>query len=251
MTPPRRVTTTGSWARSRSGVPTVSSRWRRSGPPRSVGQTDPHSGDNFGSVVVSLTGDNSPDPAAVGAVVHGAAGETVTAQVGLANNGPARIDGYAHADIDVPTGTTLVGIAPSGWCAGFVGGDWDWEHPARPGAPKYSCGTDRVLKPHDRYMWTIKLHIDDAAPTEGAVVVALGSDNPADKDRNLADNTAKILVNPPAGATGPTSGGGVGGGLPVTGTGSALIALVGVTLVAVGAGTYLLTRRRRRTHFAA
>jgi hypothetical protein len=64
-----------------------------------------------------------------------------------------------------------------------------------------------------------------------------------DGDRNPANDKATLVLN-------PTSGGGQGVGLPVTGPQSAALATGGVLLLATGAIGITVTRRRR-TRFEA
>jgi hypothetical protein len=91
---------------------------------RAAGQTDVNHDDNFGVLVVEVTGSNGIDFAAVGATVRGDAGASVEATVGVANRGPATRDASRigdpanHSRVVVPAGTTVVSAPYS--CEGTV-----------------------------------------------------------------------------------------------------------------------------------
>lgn len=70
-------------------------------------------------------------------------------------------------------------------------------------------------------------------------------------DPDLANNTAPVTlaVSGAGGSAGeddqPGEDGGTGGGLPVTGSSTALVAGIGVVALVAGIGAFLFSRRRR------
>jgi LPXTG-motif cell wall-anchored protein len=94
--------------------------------------------------------------------------------------------------------------------------------------------------------WPFKLWIDRAGTLTGTVSVQ--SSQP---DGATANDTAKLLVNPPAaGGEGGGNGDGAEGGLPITGAPVMLISGVGALLLAAGVAAYLISRRRRARFIA-
>jgi LPXTG-motif cell wall-anchored protein len=213
-------------------------------------QTDVHPDDNGGVLTVHVTGDNKADLAAVGATLHGAVGETVTANLGVKNLGPATIE-FANGDeqitagrVVVPTQTTAVTVPKE--CVPVVDGKPDFAHPGQAGAREYQCaGAIDFMPAGASTVWAFALRIDAPGEGRGSVRINLGDDGPdfAD-DSNRADDTAQILVNPAA-AGGGSGGTGGGTGLPVTGSDTALLAGAGLVLVALGALGFVVGRRRR------
>ncbi|MFC9927322.1 hypothetical protein [Streptomyces sp. NPDC127190] len=141
--------------------------------------------------------ENSFDLQALGATVHGKAGQVVQAKLGVRNNGPASIDQYDRSDgpadgpssvthVTVPRGTTAVKVPQ------LCRSDDDWKQ-GKPGARHYSCFQDV----HDWYFdagqvtpFVFGLRIDrpaDLAP--GSIKVTMSS-----PDSNTKNNTAPIKV---------------------------------------------------------
>jgi LPXTG-motif cell wall-anchored protein len=216
----------------------------------SAAQTDVNPGDNWGHVYVDVEGDHNTDFAAVGATLHGEAGSTVVAKLGATNRGPATVDRSRAGDaavfavITVPAGTTAVAAPRS--CVPLAGDEPDWRHPGAPGASAYQCVTDPLVTVSETVTWEFSLRIDSRREGATGTVELLGP--PArEPDLDPSNDTAKIVVNPTAGAAG---GVGSGPSLPVTGADTAPYAGAGIALVALGGVGYLVARRRR-TRFDA
>lgn len=207
-----------------------------------VPQTDLTEDNSYFAVQLSITGRNAVDVAAVGSTIRGAKGAKVATKVGLRNLGPATLAGnlftgdHTFAHVSVPRGTTVVRVddrcLPADDSEDLVG------------ARRYVCLSDRRLTAGKAALFDFTFRLD-ADITDGAGTVrvndrAVGPVVALDSDKR--NDVAKILVNP--------TGGGAGGGLPVTGAGTGLIAGAGGLLLLAGAVGLLLTRRRR-THFTA
>lgn len=233
------------------------------------GQTDINPDDNWQTVIVKATGKQGADIAAVGAKVAGGAGATVTAAVGVRNNGPATLDRNRLGSpatvlfVTVPEGTTVTTVPAD--CSRVVAA----------GVPRYTCGTGYLHKSGETITWTFGLRIDRVVANATGVLEA----NPPcecdhfDKDLDRSNDKAALVINP-AGGTDPSPSaspsasatasaspsasasasaspsadpgtGGAGGGLPITGPQGMATAGVGVLLVAAGAAALLLTRKRR------
>lgn len=211
---------------------------------RSNPQTDVKPVDNFTKVKVNITGNNAADQVAVGASVRGAFGANVAAKVGIRNAGPARVDLttglLAGVHIVVPAGATVVSLPPHA-CVPAKDGQRDATRTDPLGAPEYLCWTGaRSIEVGETITWNIGLRVTSEARTQGTVTVNSDfiKDAPV-RDRNAENNTADIDVNGPVNqqSSGPL--------LPVTGASVMWTALIGVALIALGAGGYLVTRRRR------
>jgi hypothetical protein len=263
---------------SRSAVavsgPALTLRKAPSGKAARGAQTDIDPDDNWQRVSVEATGQQGTDIAAVGAKVSGAAGATVTATVGVRNNGPAALDRGRLGSpatvliVSVPPGTTVTTV-PEG-CTPLEGA----------GAKPYACHTDFLHRVGETVSWAFGLRIDRVVADATGVIEA----NPTcecdyfAKDIDRSNDKAALVINPAGGAgpgsspsAGPSSSasarpsasasasasaspspsvsaspgaGGTGGGLPITGPQTTAIAAVGVLFVVAGAAAVILTRRR-------
>jgi hypothetical protein len=205
---------------------------------RQADQTDVGPANNYTTWNVKVTGKNGTDLVAIGATVKGKVGDVVTATVGFRNAGPATLDrtngDYEDATqtrVELPPGTTAVGVPEN--CAQQVGGS-RW----------YLCGPGMVLVAGETYTQEFRLRIDKVVPDAKGLVWVNGRcdcpyEFPWTGDIKPSNDKAALLVN-------PSEGGGAGDGdsLPITGSPTGLIAGVGALLLAVGAGAYLLARRR-------
>ncbi|MFI1196289.1 LPXTG cell wall anchor domain-containing protein [Micromonospora sp. NPDC020750] len=219
---------------------------------RALGQTDTDPMNNETGITLNVAGDNNrADVAAEGATVTGAVGATVPMTVGYLNNGPARVGPSGqkaltiNATVTLPKGVTAVAVSNS--CVDPSEKEWK---PGKPGARIYSCSARGTIPRGERVKFEFKLRIDRAGSQTGTVrLQGFTSGGSPAKDLNPANDTAKITVKS-TGGTGTGGGGGGGGTLPITGAATGLIAGLGGLLIAVGAGGYLLARRRR-TRFVA
>ena len=214
-------------------------------------QTDTNPDNNWQDVTVNTTGKQGTDFQAIGATVTGAAGDTVTVNVGVRNNGPATLDRSRAGEpaatviVTIPTGTAVVD-APAG-CTLATGDDTSLK--TKKGGVQYGCFSDYVFPAKTTVTWPFRLKITKVQDDATGWVES----NPPcecdrfDRDTNKANDVAKIVVNPVAAGGG--EGGGDGDGLPITGPQTALIAAAGAILVAAGA--VLMMRRRRTTRFEA
>ncbi|MFG2056511.1 hypothetical protein ACGFI9_21060 [Micromonospora sp. NPDC048930] len=198
-------------------------------------QTDPDPANNRTDITVTVTGDQYADATVTGAKASGRKGDVVRVVPTLRNLGPALME-YQHGPlvrVAIPPGTTAVRVARE--CQPYTtdeawdpsNGDW-----GEPGARQYACyASDTGADWHYRYAF--QLRIDKVVPNAtGAVRVKLPG------DPNSSNDSAAIVINP----TG--DGGQGGGGLPITGPPTGLIAGVGALLLAAGLATYAATRRR-------
>jgi len=198
-------------------------------------------------LVVSVTGKQSTDLAAVGARATGKKGAVVPVKVGIRNAGPSTIDRtrvnapWPNARVFIPKGTTAVRVPDI--CFPMTDrGVVDHGHGGKPGELRYSCYLDLLLKVGFVDPLTFGLRVDQVIPgAAGSVKV----DAPAE-ELNKANNSAYIVINGagPTPAAPPAGGQGGGGGLPITGPGGA--ATVGVALLLVGFVLYAGTVSHRR-----
>jgi LPXTG-motif cell wall-anchored protein len=221
--------------------PTLSLVEKPSAALRTIPQTDVSALDNFSHVVVDVTGKNLPDLAALDTTVRGKAGATVTAEIQIRNLGPAIIDAwdqFPSAYVVIPAGTTVVKADHN--CVAVDGK-----------IGEYRC-LSGGLSVGQSATWTLQLKI--GATGTGAITARTetAEDGVFGPDGNAANNTAKLLINPPAGAGGSNGGdsAGAGGGLPITGTNVTLAAGAGIALLLAGATTFVVSRRRRTRYVA-
>jgi LPXTG-motif cell wall-anchored protein len=208
---------------------------------RAIPQTDVSAIDNYTHVVVNVTGKNLPDLAAIGTTVRGEAGETVTATIGIKNLGPAVIDSWDHfpsAHVVLPAGTTVVEADRN--CVAV-------EDRAR----EYRC-LSGGLTVGETATWALKITVSGTGKGTITARTETAEDGVYGPDRNAANNTAELLINPPAGdGDGDGDGGeGGGGGLPITGVNATLAIGAGIALLLAGAAAVVVTRRRRTRYVA-
>jgi LPXTG-motif cell wall-anchored protein len=208
-------------------------------------QADTDPTNNWSSLQVTVTGKNGVDLAAVGDTVTGKAGDVVKVTVGVGNNGPATLDfgrsgsPVTKVDVAIPNGTTAVAV-PNVCQPRKADGEGDWEKSGEPGHRSYRCYPDTFLPVGEQQTFEFELRIDkvivDAA---GSVTInaKCTCGGGLDADLDPSNDVAKLLVNP--------GEGGGGGGLPVTGAATGIVAGVGGLLLAAGAVGFVLARRRR------
>lgn len=233
--------------------------------------------------VVDVLVKNTADFVAVGASLKGKAGETVTAELGLRNDGPAwvaniRLDSEATwADIVIPAGVKVTKASEECRGAAADGSRRD----GHLGAPRYFCLMPKLIREQEKVTYPFDLEIEEVvAEATGSVTVgklaegARGT-NPQKWDPNHANDKASVVINgkdvvpaptptptpapststgtgtgtpaPGTSATAPAAGnnGTPNGGLASTGSTAGPIAIGGAALVAAGGVLFLVFRRRR------
>jgi hypothetical protein len=210
--------------------------------------TDVKPSNNWTSLSLSVTGDNLPDLAAVGARLTGGVGDLVTAAVGMKNNGPASVDrgrqgsSVAQVHVIIPPGTTAVTV-PQTCVPEAENGQVDYQHRGQPGQPRYFCVANSFfLGAGVTETFQITLRIDQVIPDAAGTVSILPGcqcdEVPLAWDRDHSNNIASIVIN-------PTSAAGDGSALPSTGNRVGLIVGLGGLLLVLGAVTVALAMRRR------
>ncbi|MGH3648940.1 MAG: hypothetical protein ACRDTM_17400, partial [Micromonosporaceae bacterium] len=196
-------------------------------------------GNDFGTVYITVTGDNPRDLAAVGATITGDAGAVVELTVGLRNVGKVPLEDpdsdspWRIAKVTPPPGVTAVTVPED--CVTYQG--------------SYFCEADSPFEPGTKQLWTFQVRIEERVG-DAVGYVKLTGDAAAD-DQNPKNDTARILANPtaspsrPASATpSPIAGGPGRGGLSLTGSSLTWPIAGGVLAVIVGIALYLVARRR-------
>ncbi|MFE4332175.1 hypothetical protein ACFRQM_22970 [Streptomyces sp. NPDC056831] len=162
------------------------------------GATDLANDDNY--TIAALTAVNTADFAVEGARVTGEAGETVTAELGFCNNGPAWLgnlgsgDPVANVDFTVPEGVTVTSV-PAGCEPRTLSGGY---HPQRTGAPRYVCSLPYWTLPDTARSFPFQLRVDRVVPdATGRVVLTSGGPGGTSFpfDPKPENNTAKVVVN--------------------------------------------------------
>lgn len=203
--------------------------------------------DNLAEVVYKIDGVHL-DAAAIGATATGAVGHSVDVTVGFVDNGPAAMDvlrgGGEPAAILFfarPANAEIVGIPQSCDSVTFDGSSMAVEH--KTGGDYYLCKSAGFVPVGVPQTVTFTLKVTASHGAAGTVNFTNKFDPPEARrtDDNPANDQADVVINTDSTgiATTPVS-------LPVTGAPLALIAGVGVVIVAVGAGLLLLGRRGRR-----
>jgi hypothetical protein len=234
-------------------------------------QADEDKSNNATYVDMAVTGEkNGVDFKAIGDKVTGKKGDVVKATVGFRNVGPASYNAWdvVQSVFQVPPGTSVVRDIPRGCLSQDEDGNWQ---PDQPGKPLYSCTVDAVIPVGGQTTFDFNLRIDKVIPNAKGSFLAGGG--PCERecpifqgDVNLTNQEAAVIVNPkakppagndndnannndngnPGGNAGSDTSGG-GGGLPVTGPASGLIAVTGALLIAGGSVLLLIGRRRVRS----
>ena len=153
-----------------------------------IRQADINPDNNWATVNVRVTGVNGADLVAIGAELTGAAGDVVTAEVGVRNAGPATIDfnrsgePISHVAVTIPAGATLV-EAPEA-CS-----------PDRSG--RYLCFGGSFLPVDGTETYAFKLRVTTVVPDARGPVVVNGPCQCSQftQDTNPSNNTAAIVLN--------------------------------------------------------
>jgi hypothetical protein len=201
-------------------------------------QVDVAPNNNWATYIVSVTGDNKTDLAAIGDSASGAVGDEVVVDFGVKNLGPATTDRgrsgelVAIVQLTVPTGTTAITVPED--CMPVVDGTPQWDEGGKPGARNYRCDTSWFLLAGDDVTYPLTLRIDTATPNAKGSVKLAGSGGEEDVvDHNASNDLADIVINPQ------------GGGLPITGANVTIVAATGAVLIAGGVALFMMSRRRR------
>ncbi|WJK41881.1 hypothetical protein O7608_05600 [Solwaraspora sp. WMMA2056] len=176
------------------------------------------------------------DTVAVGATVDGSVGDTVDIEVGMRNDGPARLNSpnevwAPSALVTLPDGVEAVTVDER--CTPVVDDQPVWDDRGKPVGLVYLCFPTHSPVAGESYLFAFQVKIVGAAGAVGTVVVDGGVQDP-----DTSNDVAEITL-------GTGGGGGAGDGLPVTGAPAALLAGAGALLVAAGAVAVLMFRRRR------
>jgi LPXTG-motif cell wall-anchored protein len=213
---------------------------------RAVNQVDTNLDNDILSGEFVVGGDRRADMAAVGATVSGAPGDEVETKLGFVNNGPGTLyyelfdntDALSH--VTVPAGLRATKVDDQCLPIAFPADtDYDDLDESLAGASEYLCFTEKgktEAAASSLFDFTFevaengseragKVEINDLRPEQDVI------------DSNPGNDTAKITVK--------LSGGGIGGGLPVTGANAGLIGAAGLVLLLAGALGLMLVRRRR------
>ncbi|MBM2619410.1 hypothetical protein JIG36_28040 [Actinoplanes sp. LDG1-06] len=218
-------------------------------------ETDPNN--NADGFSITVTGVNQSNFTAIGATSSGKVGQTIPVRLGMRNNGPARIEGYAselgsylQITVTPPAGTTVV--KHSRLCEPF-----NVERPT-PGAPfppgahegdgNFYCFTEPFegvpYAPGKTVNFDFTLRVDKRGTLRGSIKTERLGPPPAG-DPDPSDDSAAIVITAAAPATGGGgTGGGTGGGLPITGTDTTTAALIGLALLLAGTIARVAARQR-------
>ncbi|MFE5624274.1 LPXTG cell wall anchor domain-containing protein [Streptomyces virginiae] len=221
---------------------------------------------------------NSADLVAWPVALAGGAGETVKADFGFRNNGPAWVaylrsgESVARTDIVIPAGTKVTKV-PAG-CHGVNADGTAREQTL--GAPRYFCSTGHVVGEREKFTYPFELKIEQVV-ANAAGSVSVGQWTPEGTkgqpwDPNHANDKASVVISAKDGGATPsptatatasptatatssasatataTSGTTANGGLAATGSSAGTLALGGAVLVAAGGGLVLAFRRKNGTH---
>ncbi|MFZ3499816.1 LPXTG cell wall anchor domain-containing protein [Streptomyces sp. 5.8] len=226
---------------------------------------------------------NTADLVADSTFLKGKAGETVKAELGFHNEGPAWVaylrsgEGVALTDIVIPAGAKVTKVPKSCTAATASGGHREQQL----GAPRYRCETSHVIGEKQKFSYPFELKIEKViADATGSVSVGGWSPEgtvPASWDPKHANNKAAFVINgkgivptpttspttpgpkptastspspTPGASTTPSPGASSGngktpnGGLADTGSTAGPVLIAGAALVAAGGAVFLVFRRR-------
>jgi hypothetical protein len=160
---------------------------------------DPY--DNYG--VAQWTVPNTYDVAALGAAKTGKAGATVTATVGVRNNGPGALDNSLynepvwHFVVAAPPGTAVTRVPVS--CAGLYtdpDGNLTEAEPGKAGYTRYRCSPDvDFLGAGAKLTVTFSMKITKVIKGATGSVSARDPLASQDPDADPANDTARLTVN--------------------------------------------------------
>jgi hypothetical protein len=191
--------------------------------------------DNVTSFFVKVS-KNPADSVAIGGTFAGAIGDTRTIKVGIRNAGPAATleptAGWSlSADVTIPSGLELTKVDRN--CFPLADGEPLPEQAGQVSGHFYRCLVADNLGVGAKALFSFTAKIENGDnEDEGSIKVDGGVQDP-----RTSNNVAKIEVR--------LTGGGSGGGLPVTGAPAGTVAAGGALLLAGGVAAFVLARRRR------
>jgi hypothetical protein len=200
-----------------------------------VDESELNEWDNVTSFFVNVS-KNPADSVAIGDSFAGAIGDTRTIKVGFRNDGPAAtldpsLSWILSAKVRIPSGLVLTKVDQN--CLPLTDGEPVWERAGHVHGHDYLCLTAGNLGKGEKAFFSFTAKIEDGQhEDEGSITVDGGVQDP-----KTGNNVAKIDVK--------LTGGGSGGGLPVTGAPAGLVAVGGALLLVGGAVAVVLARRRR------
>jgi hypothetical protein len=184
---------------------------------------------------------NPADSVAIGGAFEGKAGDTRTIKIGFRNDGPATVlpasREWRHAaKVRIPSGLKLTKVDKG--CVPAGDGEPSWDKPGQVSGHDYLCLASAPLAPGAKQLFSFTARIENGANEDaGSITVGGGV-----QDLKTSNNVAEVEVR----LTGDSgTGGGSGGGLPITGAPAGQTAGVGLLLLLTGALALVLTRRRR------
>ncbi|MCO8271107.1 LPXTG cell wall anchor domain-containing protein [Actinoplanes sp. TRM 88003] len=209
----------------------------------------------FADFQIFVTGRNASTFTVTGDEAAGKVGETVTLTASIRNNGPARLEGYEQewgsyliAVLTPPPGTEIV--KHTKLCRPFSIGHPTPSPPypvdAEIGDGKLYCWSPNDLfpsyEPGKTYTFDVTLRIKKPGTLKGEFLSRLGGIGVPDGP--VLQRGPLVVQATGAPASGDDGGEGGGGSLPITGTNTTVVALLGLALLVAGAATRLATRRR-------
>jgi hypothetical protein len=203
-----------------------------------VEQRDLNTWDNSTAIMVKVAR-NPADSVAIGGTFEGKAGATRTIKVGMRNDGPAWVlrqneQWSQEAKVRIPSGVKLTKVDSS--CAPIIKGEPNWTRKGQVSGRDYLCVASEDVGIGKQRLFSFTAKIQNGKNEDaGSITVNGGAQDP-----KTANNVAKIEVKLTAAAGGT---GGSGGGLPITGTPTAQVAVAGLLLVLLGGFTMRVTRR--------
>jgi hypothetical protein len=182
---------------------------------------------------------NPADSVAIGDNFEGKVGDTRTVEVGIRNDGPATVLGptkqWKHAaKVRMPSGLKLTKVDEN--CVPNGDGEPSWDQPGRISGHDYLCVADPLMAPGKKQLFSFSAKIENGENEDEGTITVVGGV----QDTKHSNDVAKIEVKLTSG-----SGGGSGGGLPITGAPAGQTAAAGLLLMLTGALALFLTRRGR------
>ena len=227
---------------------------------RAVPQTEPELVyNNVDEWQLQVTGRNTSTLTVRGDTASGQVGKNVTVRTSVRNNGPARLEGYNQLQgsyslttVTLPAGTKVVKADPD--CHLF---SIDFPTPGGPypvgaelGDGKYYCWQGSWMTPWnlpgETYTYEFTLRVTKPGTLRGEILTELSDAGRGNSGLGPVPYRAPIVITATGAPANGSGGGGEGGGggLPITGSNTTAVALIGLALLVAGAAARLATRRR-------